>query len=130
MKDTLITFKTTELAKKKGFDEPTRFIYNQWGKLMVEQANPYKNSSPSIGDIYIHACTQSLLQKWLRENYNIHIEIHFNLLLKEYFFRLISIDIGEFIATSYKTWELFEDTLEHALLASLLLIPNKDEKFN
>jgi len=50
MTDQLITFETAKLSKEKGFD----------------LINHLKNGLPP---------TQSLLQKWLRENHNIHIVI-------------------------------------------------------
>ena len=49
MKDQLISFKTASLAKEKGFQIMT------------------------INYAYVKMPTQSLLQKWLREEHNIHI---------------------------------------------------------
>ena len=75
MEEQLIIFETAKLAKEKGFDEPTKFLYSQWSRLMPEQTNASRNSSPSIGDIYFNACTQSLLQKWLREVHKLDITV-------------------------------------------------------
>lgn len=66
MKEQLISFETAKLAKEKGFTQ--KGIYPKWrvdGKILVELTN---------GDEEYHsASTQSLLQKWLREEHNIHI---------------------------------------------------------
>lgn len=70
----IIDFRTAELAKEKGFDEPTKWIYNQWGKLMPEQANARKNSQPSIGDIYFHACNKDDFSRWIYNEFNVFID--------------------------------------------------------
>lgn len=68
MQDQLIGFETAKLAKEKGFKELSRAIYSVSGKL-VEMTNINSNEPmPS-------APTQSLLQKWLREERGIHIEV-------------------------------------------------------
>ena len=53
MKEQLISFKTAKLAKEKGC-ELKGVIYEDGG---------------------VSLCTQSLLQKWLREEHNLHIEV-------------------------------------------------------
>jgi hypothetical protein len=70
MKDTLITFETAKLAKHKNFPQRTGKMFDN-GKL--------KKVSLSLGhpsdykDRFYSAPTQSLLQKWLREVYNIQV---------------------------------------------------------
>jgi len=65
--ETLISFKTAELAKEKGFglNSYTGFVYDNDGKLL-------NLAFYDMGDKYA-APTQSLLQKWLREEHEIHV---------------------------------------------------------
>lgn len=59
--DTIISFETAKLAKEKGFKY-------KWGV----DFDGYDDS------LYIDCPTQSLLQKWLREEHNIHIDMYRN----------------------------------------------------
>lgn len=83
MKEQLISFETAKLAKEKGFNIPTLYGYNI--KEEVLQHIDYASYSPGEPEILItdfiksweyQAPTQSLLQKWLREEHEIHIEIY------------------------------------------------------
>jgi hypothetical protein len=90
MKEQLISFKTAKLAKEKGFDVECLNFYTKPRSKMFgidEHGRNYPSTNKSkklysIGkDATLHienvmfAPTQSLLQKWLREVHNIHIEI-------------------------------------------------------
>lgn len=83
MKDELITFETAKLAKEKGFNYPSIHIYP-----IVDFFNTYKKGTLCVmmeesGDeayaiensLFAYAHTQSLLQRWLREVHNIHVEV-------------------------------------------------------
>ena len=75
MQDTLIEFDTAKLAKEKGYILDStwnvRLIYNlKDGEVFAEQ----QQQTPKHG---CERCSQSLLQKWLREKHNIHISIDF-----------------------------------------------------
>jgi hypothetical protein len=61
MTDQLISFETARLAKEKGFKEQTVQMYNDKGKLAFWT------------ECTILAPTQSLLQRWLREEHGIDI---------------------------------------------------------
>ena len=87
MKEELITYETALLAKKKGFNISTRnFIADlSWNDKQIYSCDEvgYPNftndmgSSHGFGDI-INVSSQSLLQKWLREKYDIHVETFFD----------------------------------------------------
>jgi len=62
MKEQLITFETAKLAKEKQFEESVSNAYTKEGNL-------WKGNDKRV---YL-APTQSLLQKWLREVHNIHV---------------------------------------------------------
>jgi len=78
MIDQLISFETAKLAKEKGFDIIPRFGHE--ASLYDKKSNHvyYSNYGfmySGLNEGYISAPTQSLLQKWLREIYGIHIQI-------------------------------------------------------
>lgn len=72
MDETLIEFETAKLAKEKGFEKPQQKGYYTHGEaqwiLWVDGEN-YNEQK----DFLAYAPTQSLLQKWLRENHEIHV---------------------------------------------------------
>jgi len=74
MKEQLVSFDTAKLAKKKGFDIiQDKGYYNHGGIELVlwvvcEDYNDQK-------DFIVFAPTQSLLQKWLREEHDIVVYI-------------------------------------------------------
>lgn len=61
MKEQLVSFETAKLANKKGFYEWTLDRYNRKGNIQKPENQGWSISAP----------TQSLLQKWLREKYNL-----------------------------------------------------------
>jgi len=87
MKEQLISFETAKLAKEKGYpqnefnkvywegeQEDTPFSKALYYKKLIEDGNLEQETLTQM-KIYV-APTQSLLQKWLREVYNIDIVIH------------------------------------------------------
>ena len=126
MEEQTITFETAILAKEKGFifhilanyecDEDGTVKEIQW---------KFKNLGDFLDNLHTPVCTQSLLQKWLREIHNIHIVItlEFSESLKElWYYGLLSIkgnEINELGDEGYTTYEL---ALEAALQEALKLI--------
>ena len=85
MQDQLISFETATLAYEKGFHQPIGLgikynlgqYYTHKGELngdCIDQIKAYMNKEPFPYKV-VNAPTQSLLQKWLREVHQIHIEI-------------------------------------------------------
>lgn len=83
MKDELISFETAKLAKEKGFNEDVRHFHPEWDDLGVELFDctsqgmgEWLSDDPTsvlgYGEV-VPVCTQSLLQRWLRDNYNIDV---------------------------------------------------------
>jgi hypothetical protein len=118
MKERLITFETAKLAKEKNY-------YNG------EEGDCYRQDSVFFDNFlicnYYPAPTQSLLQKWLRENHNIHIIVHphfdnfgehsgWECIKVE---SLIDSNINTIIRSGHET---YEDALECGLLNALSLI--------
>ena len=81
MEEQLISFETAVLAKEKGFKIPTPVMYkgnersyghnNEWGidEQRLDGKFPYRNQQ------WYSIPTQSLFAKWLREKYDIEINI-------------------------------------------------------
>ena len=107
MTEQLISFETAKLAKEKGFDIPTKTAYigNEFFES-EETPNGYDGYDPSFTENwnkkgwvtnkeggmcfgckldnikYFEAYTvtsQSLLQKWLRDKHNIHVNVSYDL---------------------------------------------------
>lgn len=87
MKEQLISFDTAKLAKEKGFNEQCSTTYNSLGKVYIHKTKRYNSAFKKITATCTHsnqefinekysAPTQSLLQKWLREEHNHHVTIH------------------------------------------------------
>lgn len=70
-----VSYEIAKLLKEKGFDELSTVFYNEDGTDLIElyDYEPLRNSEIS-GYAKV---TQSLALKWLREVYNIHIEIRY-----------------------------------------------------
>lgn len=62
----IATFEVAKLAKEKGFSWHTRHIYDEETKELIECKFVANHNSE---DGIISAPTQSLLQRWLRENH-------------------------------------------------------------
>jgi hypothetical protein len=74
MEEHLISYEVAKLAKKKGFDIKTKYHY---GRVFPQSGfnNLHDESYLGITDFSSYAPTQSLLQKWLRDTHQMHIEI-------------------------------------------------------
>lgn len=150
MEDTLITFKTAKLAKEKGFNEREHWFYKVKSENDIElygctkkELVGFKGYNPiyyKVNDYHtnkekynakLYRCsapTQSLLQKWLREKYNIDIIIDTTRVIKG------EKNKGEYAAIIYSNnkvlfhWDLgglhqkYEEALEVALQEALNLI--------
>ena len=129
MKEQLITFDTAKLAKEKGFELDTDKVW-LFKKSLIE---PISGSHPNLGTSYASDClmyprpTQSLLQKWLRREHLIHIEVFLddNSPYNKYYYRVMT--IGKYFVTSHdgKLNEEYEDALEKGLEEALKLIKTK-----
>ena len=81
MEDTIITFETAKLAKKKGFPQETNRLeipyYNYRGEFKGDvsdwRVRKYIRGEDTSDIEFVSAPTQSLLAKWLREEHNIDV---------------------------------------------------------
>ena len=107
MEDTLITFETAKLAKEKGF------------KIKGNQAG-FTMNKPECLDFP----TQSLLAKWLREEYNIYVTSQIGNLdfINTYHYDIRYIDKNKFICKVKGNFKTYEEALEAGLQEALKLI--------
>jgi hypothetical protein len=126
MEEQLISIETAKLAKENGFE-----LYKY---LIIDDENPKNlnsNYNPRKYQPWYFNLTQSILQRWLRENYNIHIEIQYSFDHNRYMFIVHSFK-GDRInaellflqedSKKYLKYETYEEALEAALLEGLKLI--------
>lgn len=140
MEEDLITFETAKLAKEKGFNEICYYNYDLCLQDIIEEGKiKYKKDSTCLlnytnlnsefkdGQYWANfsVTTQSLLQKWLRENYS--IDIHFGRTGVRDVWNLDGISkFGyPFIESKHRfktEFKSYEDALEFGLIEALKLI--------
>jgi hypothetical protein len=111
MEEQAVTLQIAILAKEKGF------------RMSIDE----NYCCPSVGNEYIldahYVPTQSLLQKWLREEHNLHVIVWFNNLTEKWrvddilmlpdMRSILAIDVPD------KEFVTYELALEHGLYESL-----------
>lgn len=134
MNDTLISFETAKLAKEKGFNEycTIGWVTKEIAGKYLDYNYKYNFSQDFILLKNIHFCpaykpyflnpTQSLLQKWLREKYKIHISIWFNKLTKKFRIDSIYSENSEYELEKEGEYNTYEESLEEGLKSALNLI--------
>lgn len=138
MKEQLVKFETAILAKKKGFCiDPTSFDVGDGSSIVLckESNESKKDYIKRCKEIYhktgcfghspndlAKLCSQSLLQKWLREKHNIHIDMYRNAL--GFQCNLDKAECGTHICKVVEYEELtYEQALEAGLKEALKRIP-------
>lgn len=137
MIDQVISFETAKLSRDKGFNICTLTCWIETKSPLFK--SPFHTERSKIGYIkegcnYINEPTQSLLQKWFREEHSIDVEAYSNasgyhwILSKS--FRKNWFSGGTHIADSNMTgpnngggWDTFEGAMEAGLQNSLKLMP-------
>ena len=150
MEDTGITFETAKLAKEKGFDIPTIQYYTIKGYCTESEGymtERYAESNWNNGmgsyptrteEVSCSAPTQSLLSKWLREKYDIEINItrmppeaikssfnKGNKRIKKYNMWVWSLNGNPRIENPSLFFDNYEEAYEIGLQEALKLINNK-----
>ena len=146
MKDEIVNFEIADLAKEIGFNE---FCFCSYTKYLKDGGGNYDFIKHKKGDIefnsdfilsgsnkihkeisnnyynLISAPTQSLLQRWLREKYNIHITVNAtNTKTPDDSFEVLVSTQNE-RDYSHFGYLNYEKALADGLLNGLLLIKNK-----
>lgn len=131
MKDVIVTLKTAKLAKEKGFDYSLEYYFfpvEDDREYIIRHKSTYFKPY-TLEEVYKQelfkltypAPTQSLLQKWIRERHNIHIDIFIQdeAPYTNFYYRIM--EIGQYFVISYyndisATYEeALEKGLQHAL---------------
>ena len=118
MEDTIITFETAKLAKKKEFNEICQYYYEildkpiSLQKMSCSNAEGYKQPT---------APTQSLLAKWLREEHNIIVLVLYD--GKTFYYQIQRKEWDDCITQFDLTLDqTYEDAYEIGLQEALKLI--------
>lgn len=136
--DEICTYEVCKLAKEKGFDVPTDRYYHIYDDV-IEAQNSLEMTGDGCADFYnsLNQCrcaapTQSLLQRWLREEKKIYVcpsiisdyEDDFHPHITYWTFIIVNTESGDSIYREYErvdekrfdTYELaLEDALKYAL---------------
>lgn len=133
MKEVLISFNTAKLAKEKGFRYKSNKAYSDTKKpfpYLMDCENYYDFNSytdknrdgwaEGFGTMFV-VVRQSLLQKWLRDEFKIHIEIKRD---EDYWKPELCSFYGgnKHIPTGFKNFLTYEEALEEGLEKGLNLI--------
>lgn len=114
----ICTYEVCKLAKEKGFNVPTHYAYNEnCQKAMYMELCLNRNTKDSRS---ISAPSQSLLQRWLREEKGLHISIPLHKGEYKYFWAIDSLNRkkkeDDIAYNLFDTYELaLEDALKYAL---------------
>lgn len=119
MEETLIKLETAKLAKEKGFDSYSPLGYNIVNGKVVSLCYAYSDNKDNV-----KAYRQSLLQKWLRNKYNLHIDISIDI---ESYWTLSIIGLNAEILQwdQCASFQTYEQALEEGLKQALNLIPKE-----
>lgn len=126
MKDQLIEFATAQLAKEKGFDVPVyKYFYDEHstGKRTIgyeNHATDYSKHKRGTNYECVACPSPSLLQRWLREQHNLHITVSFNA-ADEYSLLITKFQHNHYIEVP-ESFETYEQALESGLNQALQLI--------
>lgn len=123
MTEELITLETAKLLRKKGF--------NEYCKNVIDINNIPRETLYRINDDLPKQCfsqpTQSIVQKWLREVKNLHIEIYRNAC--GYGYIIVKANNGTWMEDDDAkgpndggNWDTYEEALEEGLQEALKLI--------
>lgn len=127
MKEQLISLEVAKFAKSKGFNPSNCLVKDfyeidgerQYGMEMGFSKEPYDK------DIHIAKITQSLLQKWLRDNHSLHIGLSVNQFGYGFMYSIIDMkkcDCVKHLTGGVNDKFTFEGALEAGLKQTLELI--------
>ena len=118
MKEQLISFETAKFAKEKGFIYAYEF-YDKEGN--IEDFGMVGGWTDCHDENYA-APTQSLLQKWLREKYDIDVIINTYRNQNQKYYKYFISEKSKNVIKSEEYYNTYEDALEIGLQEALKLI--------
>ena len=129
MEDTRITFETAKLVKEKGFPQETNRLeipyYNYKGEFKGDVSDwrirKYIRGENTSDIEFVSAPTQSLLAKWLREEYNIIVLVLYD--GKTFYYQIQRKEWDDCITQFDLTLDqTYEEAYEIGLYQALLLL--------
>ena len=135
LKDQLVSFVLAKLLKDKNFNIEcdNGFVFNHITEELLEENFNYWNGLTNSNWNYYERPTQSLLQRWLREKYNLHINVYCTYDENDETYNtywnvnIINLEWGsdkeQHLEKQLKIYKLiYEEALEEGLLEALKLI--------
>lgn len=137
MTEQLISLDTARLAKEKGFNWEYFYHFNKEGNISENsdiinigcegglETNLHLLNNDYAGIII--ACPQSVLQKWLRDEHKIFVNVDFTIYVpnKPKFFATVSSlsskNMGELLLDGFTLFDTYEQALEEGLQETLKL---------
>lgn len=124
----ICTYEVCKLAKEKGFNEPTFDWYDYTGFYHKGFIPHELHECPRYKEYY--APTQSLLQRWLREEKGLHINVDYNHPNKSWTPTIIRMCCIPTRDTPYRldlpSSSSYEVALEKALIYALNMLPSRE----
>lgn len=127
IQEEIVSFETAQLAQDVGFDllgldiYPLVDFYGSYkaGELsyMIEESGDEAHAHENM--YFVYAPTQSILQRWLRENYSIHICVMSTIPYGSFGTEVCSDNFGSAVT---KLQDTYEEAMELALIVALKLI--------
>lgn len=130
MKEQLIEYKTAKLAKEKGFDVPVDSLYSKFSDNSMIIDNSYlktynefkkieyiKTENWNVTKDFTSAPTQSLLQKWLRDEHGINLTLMLDIISGIWMYNL-----NMKVIHQNERCKTYEQALEKGLHQALKLI--------
>lgn len=123
MKEELIKFETAKLAKEKGFklgsEWQIRLLYN------LPDGKTFCEKTKETPEYACEAPTQALLQKWLREEHQLFVEVFTNVFGKTQLVKVRRFNKRERLQSSnIESFGTYEQALEAGLVKALKLLNN------
>lgn len=138
IQEAYVSFEIAKLLKEKRFNEQCSSTYDiavEGGKPIFYKydvlqffPNGMKNSDDKYGMV-ISAPTHQMVLAWLRNEYNIHIEVHYNRYCETYTYKIIYSPV-ELEDKSIGCFDTYEEAIEDALMQVLTHKYYKDKNAN
>lgn len=134
MYEEVIKLETAKLARDKGFKVPCdgRYFWDYKWKLSLKGAVKCSNNSDMKDGSYVSYCapTQSLIQKWLRDEHRIYVTVSYiedgeNILFDYSIKQKAQIFGFSEIQTKLEEFKTYEEALEAGIIKALNLIKSK-----